>query len=264
MDESKNIIELLKNNKSAFTEEELKKIIDNELSKNEDERNEELLFLCLNTLNNTEAPPPENKRKIPWKPLLFIAVAALLLLLNATVLPGLKSSFAKTTSAVNTSASQFTETEVTTQTTTFFTDVYINFLYKPEKIIFYHNAKPQTLSEEMSTEIIKEINNVTKRSTWDVLKLAVTKEHTEKIKNENLCIEIYYDGIQLLNDLNGENVKDNTYRFEKILIVLDGDDKNTFFFEKDGEYQNGPIVPCLSDLSEKILQEIFDENSTPH
>lgn len=145
----------------------------------------------------------------------------------------------------------------TRASTTATPDVFINFLYKPEKIIFYHNGKPQTLTEEMCDDVIKRINKVTKNDRWGLLKLAVNEEYIEKIKNENLCIEIYYDGVQLLNDL--QNIEKMTFNFEKALIVLDGDDKNTIFFCKDGKYMNGPVRPYNSVLSEEILKDIFDE-----
>lgn len=146
-----------------------------------------------------------------------------------------------------------------TRASTTDTEVFINFLYEPEKIVFYSDGKAQTLTKEMSDEIIKEINKVTKYGYWDYLKLAVFNEYIDEIKEKNLCIEIHYDGIQILNDLNGKSVKNNTHRFEKVLIVLDGDNKNTMFLEKDGEYQSGPLFPLLSDLSEEILEHIFDE-----
>ncbi len=166
-----------------------------------------------------------------------------------------------------------TETEIPTQpvsdptraSTSCVPDVSINFLYKPEKIIFYHNGKPQTLTKEMCDDVIDEINKATRKEKWGMLKLAVFNEDIDKIKEENYCIEIHYDinsdGTQILNDLNG--IKDMTFRFEKVFIPLNGNDEGVMFFEKDGIYRSGPIKAYNYNLAEEILKDIFDEWVTP-
>lgn len=149
--------------------------------------------------------------------------------------------------------------------TTADTNVFVNFLYKPEKIIFYHDGKPQTLTEEMCYDFIEEINTATRKEKWGMLKLAVFNEDIDKIKEENYCIEIHYDinsdGTQILKDLNG--MKDMTFLFEKVFIPLNGDYKGVMFFEKDGTYRNGPIKAYNYNLAEEILKEILDERATP-
>ncbi len=151
----------------------------------------------------------------------------------------------------------------TRASTTSVPDVFINFLYKPEKIIFYHNAKPQTLTEEMCDDVIEEINKATRKEKWGVLKLAVFNEDIDKIKEENYCIEIHYDinsdGTQILNNLNGAGIHDMAFRFEKVFIPLSGNYEGIMFFEKDGIYRSGPIKSYNYDLSEEILRDIFDE-----
>lgn len=151
----------------------------------------------------------------------------------------------------------------TRASTTSVPDVFINFLYKPEKIIFYHNGKPQTLTEEMCNDVIEEINKATQKEKWGVLKLAVFNEDIDKIKEENYCIEIHYDinsdGTQILNNLNGAGIRDMTFRFEKVFIPLDGSYKGIMFFEKDGIYRSGPIKSYSYDLPEEILKDILDE-----
>lgn len=260
MSDDKSIIELLKNNSSDFTEEELKKIIDTELEKSEKDRNEELMFLCINALNHTDSPSEEKKKKFPIKPLLFIIAAILLLLLNAGFLPGLRSLFsgkaASETHAVTTSS----QTVATTENTTSEAEVITKGLNKPSKIIFLQNGEEQLLTDKICSEITEDINETIKERSWNTLKLAVTKDYIDKIKKENLCIEICFDGVQQLSGLKGESVNKQTYCFEKILVVLDGDNKNTLFFEKDGKYQNGPIIPVHSDMAEEILREISDKN----
>lgn len=153
----------------------------------------------------------------------------------------------------------------TRASTTCIPDVSINFLYKPEKIIFYHNGKPQTLTAEMCDDVINEINKATRKEKWGMLKLAVFNEDIDKIKDENYCIEIHYDinsdGTQILNDLNG--MKDITFRFEKVFIPLKGNYEGVMFFEKDGIYRNGPIKAYNYDLAEEILKDILDEWVTP-
>ena len=133
-----------------------------------------------------------------------------------------------------------------------------NFLGEPEQILFYHNGKPQTIpkGDVMCDEVIKEINKAIKNDSWGILKLAVEEGYIDKIKSENLCIEIYYDETQTLSGLNGHT--QDKYNFEKVLIILDGSDKNTMFFSKDGKYQHGPVGAYSSDLSAEVLKDIFD------
>lgn len=155
----------------------------------------------------------------------------------------------------------------TRASTTCVPDVSINFLYKPEKIIFYHNGKPQTLTEEMCEDVIDEINKATRKEKWGMLKLAVFNEDIDKIKEENYCIEIHYDinsdGTQLLNGLKGESINNMTFRFEKVFIPLSGNYEGVMFFEKDGIYRSGPIKAYNYNLSEEILKDILDEWVTP-
>lgn len=152
----------------------------------------------------------------------------------------------------------------TRASTTTSTDVFINFLYAPEKIIFYHNGKPQTLTEAMCTDVINEINKATRQEKWGMLKLAVFNEDIDKIKKENLCIEIHYDvnsdGTQILNNLNGDaDLNDMSFRFEKVFISLSGEYEGVMFFEKDGIYESGPIKAYNYNLAEEIRKDIFDE-----
>ncbi len=145
--------------------------------------------------------------------------------------------------------------------TTCHPDGSINFLYKPEQIIFYHNGKPQTIAKDnvMCDEVIKIINKSTKNDKWGILKLAIEEGYIEEIKNENLCIEIYYNDMQVLSGFRGHTL--NEYNFERLLIVLDKNSHgldNTIFFFKDGKYQHGPIRAYSSDLSQEVLAYIFD------
>lgn len=177
----------------------------------------------------------------------------------------------ETTTEPKTTVNRTTETEIPTQpvsdptraSTTCVPDVSINFLYKPEKIVFYHNGKPQTLTEEMCDDVIREINKATRKEKWGMLKLAVFNEDIDKIKEENYCIEIHYDinsdGTQLLNGLNGESINNMTFRFEKVFIPLNGNEEGVIFFEKDGIYRSGPIKAYNYNLAEEILKDILDE-----
>ncbi len=181
----------------------------------------------------------------------------------------------ETTTEPKNTVNKPTETEIPTQpvsdptraSTTADTNVFINFLYKPEKINFYHNGKPQTLTEEMCEDVIDEINKATRKEKWGMLKLAVFNEDIDKIKEENYCIEIHYDinsvGTQILNDLNGESINNMTFRFEKVFIPLNGNYEGIMFFEKDGVYRSGPIKAYNYNLAEEILKDIFDEWVTP-
>lgn len=157
-----------------------------------------------------------------------------------------------------------TETEIPTQpvsdptraSTTCVPDVSVNFLYKPEKIIFYHNGKTQTLTEEMNKEVIKEINSYLRQdykgSGW---KYAAEKSMIDEIKN-HLHIEIYYDSVQTFSTSNSADER----KYNHLLVSLEGQYKNIIFFGKDGKYMSIPIGPLYDDdFSEDILKHIFDE-----
>lgn len=271
MEKSSPLSALLKDYNIDFSQEELEKIISTELEKEENERNSELIELCRERIEKANETPA-TKKSFPVRLIILIITAAALVF--AFVPSFLK--IVKAESPAPSSQHISTETTVTTTTpptdpvsdptkasTTGVPDVFINFLYKPEKIIFYHNGKPQTLTEEMCNDVIEEINKATRNAKWGVLKLAVFNEDIDKIKEENYCIEIYYDinsdGTQILNNLNGAGIRDMTFRFEKVFIPLNGNDEGIMFFEKDGIYRNGPIKTFGYNLSEEILKDILDE-----
>lgn len=277
MSESNNISEILKNKNFTFSEEELDKIIEAELKKAKKDQNTEIIELCQNlknTRNNTQEKNETKKKKLSFRLIsLIITIAVLLFALipvflkfitpqHSNTFPQTEiSSIADITVTTSVTATEPTTAPVSDTTrisTTCVAEVLTKGLAEPEQILFYHNGKPQTIhkGDVMCDEVIKAINKATKKDNWGILKLAVEEDYINRIKNENLCIEIFYNETQLLNGLNGHTFDE--YNFEKILIVLDGDDKNTMFLSKDGKYQNGPIRPYNSALSEDILSYIFD------
>ena len=262
------IYELLRDNSVSFTKEELEKIIETELSKPEKEQNSELINLC-RTLSDTEdTATTKSKRKLSFRLIsLIITIAIFIFALVPVFLKGLNVNLTgpdthETTSDVsfseNISSTTQLQTDIAEASSTTIPDVLINFLNKPEKIIFYHNGNPQTIAKDnaMCDDVIKSINNVTQNNEWEILKLAVEESYINKTKSENLCIEIHYDAIQYLNNLSG--IKGMTYSFDKVLLVLDGDDKGTMFFCENENYRNGPIKSFSSSLSEDVLSNIFD------
>lgn len=270
------ISDLLKDGKVSFTNEELNKIIETELAKPECDQNKELINLCRTLSDQKEATIQKSKtrRKVSFRLVSLIVTIAVLIFAMVPVFSKYINTNqismnppTETTTIQSTISENFlTTTEPPTEAvsdptkpaTTSDTETSVNFLYEPEEILFYHDGKPQTISKDnvMCDEIIKAINNSTKNEKWGILKLAVEEGYIDKIKNENLCIEIYYNDLQTLGGLKGHT--QNEYSFEKILIILDGSDKNTMFFCKDKEYQHGPIKPYNSVLSEEILAYIFD------
>ncbi len=281
MSESNNITELLKNKNFSFTEEELNKIIEVELGKSEEEKNTELIELCQSLINdqkNTQKNNGTKKRKLSFRFIsLIVTVAVLLFALVPVFLkftspqgnitfPQTENSsvgnITETTSAKATETSTVPVLEPIKTTTEPDTEASVNSLYKPEQILFYHNGKPQTISKdsEMCDTVIRSINKAIANDKWGILKLAVEDGYIDKIKNENLCIEIFYNDTQTLEGFKGHT--QDKYHFEKILIILDGVDKNTMFFCKNGVYQHGPVKPFSSDLSEELLKGIFDEQIT--
>ncbi len=271
------ISDLLKDGKINFTNEELNKIIDTELAKPESDQNKELINLC-RTLSDPKDPPAQESktgRSFSFRLVSLIVTIAVLIFAMVPIFskyintnqsvtnPPTEMTINKNTSSGKLPTTTETTTDVVSDPTKPVTESDTGsssiFLNVPEQILFYHNGKPQTIpnGDVMCDEVIKEINKVIKNDRWGILKLAVEDGYIDKLKSENLCIEIYYDETQALNGLKGHT--QNKYSFEKILIILDGIDKNTLFFCKDGEYQHGPIKAYSSDLSAEVLKDIFDE-----
>lgn len=128
----------------------------------------------------------------------------------------------------------------------------------PEKITFYSEGKENSLSSSIVEDVVEEINEELTENYFSQLKLAVTSQMIENCKKNNTCVELQFDSLQVLHE-NCDCIEPHPYYFEKILIVLDGDYKGVLFFEKDGQYQNGPIKFSQSDIAEDILKEILDE-----
>lgn len=158
----------------------------------------------------------------------------------------------------------FTKTDFTTDVvsdptkpaTSSDTEASVNFLYEPEKIVFCHDGKPQTLTKEMNEEVIKEINsylrNDYKGGGW---KYAAEESMINEIKS-HIHIEIYYDSVQMFSTASSTDER----KYNHLLVSLEGQYKNIIFFGKDGKYMSIPIGPLYDDdFSENILRHIFDE-----
>lgn len=268
MDSNSALIDLLKNNSIDFSEDEIEKILQNENEKAENEKDNELIECCVKALELKKSSAQQSTKKPPYlKFILFAVAAALLILVNFVLFSkmGSASSDVSAPSSENNTTAAVNSTDNVTETTTVISsdkttsrpDVFINFFPPADGAVFYHNGKPQEITKEMmNNDILKVINDVTKTKKFVTLKLGVTEQFIEKIKAKNLCLEISFKGSHLINNLNGIN--EQTFNFEKVLIVLNGEFENYIFFMKDGIYQHGPIQPLGSTLSEDILACIFD------
>ncbi len=98
MIKSSDLIRLLKDNSINFSKEELESIIENELKKEESEMDAELIECCIDALNEINAPKTETRKKRSYaKFISFAAVAAVLILINFTLLPVLAKKSAPVT-----------------------------------------------------------------------------------------------------------------------------------------------------------------------
>lgn len=83
MIKSSDLIKLLKDKSVEFTKEELDKIIETELEKDESEMDTELIEICLDTLNEKKQVPSKKSKKTSYvKFALFAAAAVALIFVN--------------------------------------------------------------------------------------------------------------------------------------------------------------------------------------
>lgn len=268
------ISDLLKDGKINFTNEELNKIIDTELAKPESDQNKELINLC-RTLSDPKDPPAQESktgRSFSFRLVSLIVTIAVLIFAMVPVFSkyintnqiSMNPPTETTTNQSTTSENFLTTTEPPTEAisdptkpaTSSDTEASINFLYEPEKIVFCHDGKPQTLTKEMNEEVIKEINsylrNDYKGGGW---KYAAEESMINEIKS-HIHIEIYYDSVQTFSTASSTDER----KYDHLLVSLEGQYKNIIFFGKDGKYMSIPIGPLYDDdFSENILRHIFDE-----
>lgn len=279
VDTSSDLIRLLKDNSINFSKEELESIIENERKKEEKQMDKELIECCIDALNKIDAPEAKSPKKRSYtKFIVFAAVAAVLFLINFTLLPVLTKKSAPATelsestvitesttlpitekeekaTEKSTEGESVTSTETTRVSTTFKIDINSS-IHTPQKILFYENGIGDTLSSDMNKEIVRIINRYLadeyKGSGW---KYTAETEMINKIKAEK-HMEIRYNKIQ---SFLAENPADER-QYNHILVSLDGQYKNIMFFGTDGKYQSLPIGPLEDDaFTEKILSIIYDK-----
>ena len=139
---------------------------------------------------------------------------------------------------------QTTTTRTTTQiTTTVLPTLREDFqtsVNTPNEAYLYADGKQEKVTPKQISQITQQLNIYLKDSEIGVLKLAVNEGMIEQIKTQNKAIELIYKSEQtyvMLQKTGGPNM----YRFEKVLIPLDGERKGYVFFCKDGTYQHGPL-----------------------
>ena len=129
----------------------------------------------------------------------------------------------------------------------------LNYLTGIKEITFFSEGKSKSPSLQQTTEVLKFLNEELNSNWWDMLRLAVTEDDISKLKAENSCIEISFNSLTKITD-NCDCIEPCTYEFDKILVVLDGENENTIYFSQNGRYKNGPIRFPHSDLSENLLK----------
>lgn len=131
----------------------------------------------------------------------------------------------------------------------------LNYLTGIKEITVFSEGKSKNPSLQQTTEVLKLLNEELNSNWWDMLRLAVTEDDISKLKAENSCIEISFNSLTKITD-NCDCIEPCTYEFDKILVVLDGENENTIYFSQNGRYKHGPIRFPHSDLSENLLKII--------
>lgn len=115
MIKSSDLINLLKDRSVDFTKEELEKLIENELQKDENEMDTELIECCIDVLNEKKAPVQAKKKKPAYiKFILFAAAAAVLIFVNVAAFGKLGEAPAPVKPATDVTPSTSGATESTT------------------------------------------------------------------------------------------------------------------------------------------------------
>lgn len=154
-------------------------------------------------------------------------------------------SSVKPTEIQTTITDSTTEKTTRRETTTVLPTVQENFktsLDTPDELYLYTDGKKEKISNELISKILPQVNIYLNDTKIGVLKLAVSEDMIEKIKSENKAIELKYDSRQTYVMFRKTGGPD-TYKFEKVLIPLDGERKGCVFFCKDDIYQHGPLKP---------------------
>ena len=129
----------------------------------------------------------------------------------------------------------------------------LNYLTGVKEITFFSKGSHKTPSSQQTSETLMLLNEELNSNYWDLLKLAVTQEDIEKLKENNSCVEISFSALSKITD-NCDCIEPCVYTFDKILVVLDGENATTIYFSQNGSYKNGPIKFPHSDLSARLLK----------
>lgn len=131
----------------------------------------------------------------------------------------------------------------------------VNYLSGVTEAVFYSSSKSYTLTSVERENILRIINEELNGNWWDVLRLAVLEEDILNLKENNSCLEITFNSVKSIQD-NCDCIEPCTYEFDKILIVLDGENQNTIYFSQNGKYKHGPIKFPNSNLSKNLMNSI--------
>lgn len=127
-----------------------------------------------------------------------------------------------------------------------------NELSTPQKLLFISNNNENVCSLDTTTQVMAKVNAYINSGTIRAMRMAVSDDTISNIKSNQKCIEIIYETTQSLHTsaINGASAD---YKFNKILLVLNGDYKGLLFFEQSGTYLSGPIKGS----SEKYISDIL-------
>ncbi len=157
MIKSSDIIKLLKDKSADLSEEEIEKIIEEELLKDESEMDADLIEYCLDALKEKESSP--KKKKISYVRIAsYVAVAAVLVLVITAVIPKLTDRSFNNQGIVSSEASE-TEKETTAVQKNTTTEI------RTEKASVTEKLSADILTETKSTPILKK--ETTKAPTGD-------------------------------------------------------------------------------------------------
>lgn len=127
-----------------------------------------------------------------------------------------------------------------------------NELSVPQKLLFFADNKETVCSSDMTAEVIAKLNTFINTDTLKAMKLAVSDDTISNIKTEQKCIELMYGTTQHIK-ISAPIGASSDYKFNKLLLVLNGDWSGLLFFAEDNTYLSGPIKISNENCTDDIL-----------
>lgn len=127
-----------------------------------------------------------------------------------------------------------------------------NELSVPQKLLFFADNKETVCSSDMTAEVVSKLNTFINTDTLKAMKLAVSDDTISNIKTEQKCIELMYGTTQHIK-ISAPIGASSDYKFNKLLLVLNGDWSGLLFFAEDNTYLSGPIKISNENYTDDIL-----------